>query len=370
MDLTVEPLTRARWADLEAIFSARGCSVARSCWCMYYRDSGPSTLLAPGERRPDHSRRELQAWASSEMPAGLIGYEGSQPVGWVSLGPRGSYRKLEKSPVMKPVDGQSVWSIVCFVVPAEHRRRGVAARLLAGATEYARQRGVRLLEAYPVDREAFPQAEGEWFGKLAMYQDAGFTEVARRKPARPVVRLRLEPASEVATVAPAAGRGPLRLEPASQGELVMLAEDRVPPSIAARVEPGALPPPFVAQRSLAHRAAGASWDWCGMFYMVDVESARIVGTCGFKTEPQAGQVEIGYGVAASWRGHGVATAAVRQLLDMARHLAPGVAVVALVNPENLPSTAVVRRLGFHAGGECVDTDGERLVQWVHRAAAC
>ena len=370
MDLTVEPLTRARWADLEAIFSARGCSVARSCWCVYYRESGPSTVLAPGERLRDHRRRELQAWSSSEMPAGLIGYEGGRPVGWVSLGPRGSYRKLEKSPVMKPVDGQPAWSVVCFVVPAEHRRRGVVSRLLAGAAEYARQRGVRLLEAYPVDRQAAPQAEGGWFGSLAMYHDAGFAEVARRKPARPVVRLRLEAADETAASAPATGRGLLRLAPASQGELVMLAEDRVPRSVAARVEPGALPPPFVALRSLGHRAAGASWDWCGMFYIVDVETARIVGTCGFKSAPQEGQVEIGYGVAAGWRGRGVATAAVRQMLDTAQHLAPGVAVVAMVNPENLPSTAVVQRLGFRAVGECIDTDGERLVQWVHRAAAC
>ena len=370
MDLTVEPLTHSRWADLEAIFNARGCSVARSCWCMYYRESGPSTVLAPGESRRDHRRRELQAWASSEMPAGLIGYEGGQPVGWVSLGPRGSYRKLEKSPVMKPVDAQPVWSIVCFVVPAEHRRRGVAARLLAGAAEYARQRGARLLEAYPVDREAAPAAESGWFGSLAMYQDAGFAEVARRKPARPVVRLRLETANAVSAITPAAGRGLLRLAPASQGELLMLSEDRMPPSIAARVEPGALPPPFVAQRSLGHRAAGASWDWCCMFYMVDVETARIVGTCGFKGEPQDGQVEIGYGVAAGWRGRGVAAAAVRQLLDVAQNLAPGVTVVALVNPENLPSTAVVQRLGFHAVGECIDTDGERLVQWVHEAPAC
>jgi GNAT superfamily N-acetyltransferase len=48
---------------------------------------------------------------------------------------------------MKPVDGQAVWSIVCFVVPSEFRKQGVARELLAGAVEYARKRGVRLLEA-------------------------------------------------------------------------------------------------------------------------------------------------------------------------------------------------------------------------------
>lgn len=201
MDLTVEPLTRDRWADLEAIFSARGCALARSCWCMYYRESGPSTALAPGERRRDHRRRELQAWACSEMPAGLIGYEGGRPVGWVSLGPRGSYRKLAKSPVMKPVDGQPVWSVVCFVVPKPCRGQGVARALLHGAIAWAAARGITL-EAYPVDKPGRVNDEWMWFGAHPMFQAAGFAEVARRKPERPVVRLH----SAAAATAPRAGR--------------------------------------------------------------------------------------------------------------------------------------------------------------------
>ena len=40
MKLTVAPLTPSRWPDLEAVFHAKGCSVARGCWCMAYRLSG------------------------------------------------------------------------------------------------------------------------------------------------------------------------------------------------------------------------------------------------------------------------------------------------------------------------------------------
>ena len=113
------------------------------------------------------------------------------PVGWVSLGPREDFAKLRRSPVMKAVDDQPVWSIICFVVPAEHRGRGVARALLDGAIEYARGRGVSLLEAYPVDRAGRSRDDALWFGVKSMYDDAGFTEVARRKTARPVMRLSL-----------------------------------------------------------------------------------------------------------------------------------------------------------------------------------
>jgi GNAT superfamily N-acetyltransferase len=191
MSVIVHPLTPARWPDLEAVFNARGCSIARGCWCMHYRRSGTSPDLGPGKTQGARSRRDLKALASQDPPPGLIGYEGGTPVGWVSLGPREDFARLRRSQVMKPVDEQPVWSVICFVVPSGHRNRGVARALLAGAVQYARQRDVRLLEAYPVDTAVTPDGESLWFGTKTMYDDAGFVEVARRKPGRPVMRLQL-----------------------------------------------------------------------------------------------------------------------------------------------------------------------------------
>ena len=191
MPVVVRPLTPARWPDLEAVFNARGCSVARGCWCMYYRVSGKGPLTRPGETRASRSKAALRQLAANDPPPGLIGYRGRTPVGWISLGPREDYAKLEKSPVMKPVDSEPVWSVVCFVVPSEFRNQGVAREMLAGAMHYAKKRGVRLLEAYPVDRAEAPESESSWFGSKSMFDAAGFEEVARRKPARPVMRLNL-----------------------------------------------------------------------------------------------------------------------------------------------------------------------------------
>jgi len=189
MELTVHPLTPKRWPDLEALFNAKGCSVARGCWCMYYRRSGSRGPLRAGITRAQANRADLKALLASGEPPGLIGYRGKVPVGWVSLGPRDDYAKLRRSPVMKAVDDRPVWSIVCFVVPSRYRGQGVARALLDGAIAYAKKRGVTLLEAYPVDKRGRSGDDAMWFGAKSMYDAAGFEEVARRKQNRPIVRI-------------------------------------------------------------------------------------------------------------------------------------------------------------------------------------
>jgi ribosomal protein S18 acetylase RimI-like enzyme len=190
MQLAIHPLTPDRWSDLEAIFNAKGCSIARQCWCMYYRRSGGRGKMPEGATIAQFNRAHLRAVVDAGRPPGLIGYLDGTPVGWVSLGPREDYGRLAKSPLMKPVDDKAVWSIVCFVVPSAYRGQGVARALLDGATAYARRHGAKLVEAYPVDLSVRGDAESLWFGTKSMYDAAGFEEVARRKPERPIVRRR------------------------------------------------------------------------------------------------------------------------------------------------------------------------------------
>lgn len=187
MKITVKPLTTDRWPDFEAVFNARGCSVARGCWCMYYRRDRVMPPPPKGVTRAQVNREDMRELTrGSEVPPGLIGYRGKQPVGWISLGPREDFGYLARSRVMAKVDDERVWSIICFVVPSEYRSQGVAHELLRAAVEWARKRGVKLLEAYPVI-----EGESTWFGLRSMFTAAGFEEVARRKPDRPVMRLQL-----------------------------------------------------------------------------------------------------------------------------------------------------------------------------------
>ncbi len=188
--IEIHPLTAQRFRDLERLFNGPGGSQVRGCWCMFYRRSG-RTEVPKGMTRPEHARCSLKALVDAGTVPGLIGYRDGEPVGWISLGPREEFARLRKSPVLKQVDAQPVWSVICFYTAQRVRRRHVAQAMLAGALDFARSCGARLLEAYPVDRKTRSPDSSMWFGSKAMYDRAGFTEVARRKPTRPVVRKRL-----------------------------------------------------------------------------------------------------------------------------------------------------------------------------------
>jgi GNAT superfamily N-acetyltransferase len=173
---------------------------------MYYRRSGqPESGTSPGAAsKQAHGGANQQAHGGANQQAlrdlvgsgvvpGLIGYLDGRPAGWISLGPREDYLKLRRSPVMKPVDDQQVWSVVCSYVPRPCRGQGLQHRLLAAAIDYARDQGVRLLEAYPVDKPQRSHDDFMFFGSRSLYQKAGFREVVRRSPTRIVMRLELVP---------------------------------------------------------------------------------------------------------------------------------------------------------------------------------
>jgi len=182
------PLTPATWSDLETLFGRPGGSIVRGCWCMYYRTTGQDSGLAAGK-----SKRALCELVSSGVVPGLVGYADGSPVGWISLGPREEYLKLRRSPIMKPVDDTRVWSVVCTYVARPYRGLGLQHRLLQAAMDFARDHGVRMLEAYPVDKPGRSHDDFMFFGSRSLYERAGFREVVRRSPTRVVMRRTLRP---------------------------------------------------------------------------------------------------------------------------------------------------------------------------------
>ncbi|MGH3496147.1 MAG: GNAT family N-acetyltransferase [Nocardioidaceae bacterium] len=181
----VRPLTSATWGSLEDLFAKPGGAIVRGCWCMYYRRSGPVSVSAAAGVS---NKKQLCDLVDDGVVPGLVGFVDDEPVGWVSLGPRADYLKLQRSRIMKPVDDTDVWSIVCTYVSKAHRGKGIQHRLLAGAIDHARDHGVRMLEAYPVDKPERSHDDFMFFGSRSLFERAGFKEVVRRSPTRVVMR--------------------------------------------------------------------------------------------------------------------------------------------------------------------------------------
>jgi RimJ/RimL family protein N-acetyltransferase len=161
---------------------------------------------------------------------------------------------------------------------------------------------------------------------------------------------------------------PFTLLPLTKPQLVWLAASREPEELQSQAEPGSMPPSFVAARSLKLGAEGNLEPWSSSFLIVRNEDARFVGACGFKTAPNAGRVEVGYGVSPLSRGNGAATAALR-MLSLLAFEAGASEVLAEVLPENKASIRVVQKAGFVRVGARVDEEGEYVIQWLRRSGA-
>jgi len=184
----IRPLTTARQPDLVALFDEGGDP--QTCRCAFWRVAGV------GWQDWSKAKNEgvLAAVAGREPAPGLVAYRDARAVGWVSVGPREDYQRLERSKVLARIDEKPVWSIVCFVVSRKLRGQGIARALLDAAVDYARDHGATLVEAYPVDpsRGRVPAAAA-YTGPLGMFERAGFEVVERRQwnkssPVRPIVR--------------------------------------------------------------------------------------------------------------------------------------------------------------------------------------
>ena len=91
--------------------------------------------------------------------------------------------------------GPTVWWVACFAVDARHRRVGIGRALLDGAVEFAREHGATAVEGHPVDVAGLVAARvsgsAVFTGTRALFAAAGFVEVARTHPTRPLMRREL-----------------------------------------------------------------------------------------------------------------------------------------------------------------------------------
>ena len=189
-ELTIHPVTPGRWGDLETLFGPRGA--VGGCWCMWFRQKRSEYEHLKGEG----NRQALKAIVESGEVPGLLAYSEGKPVAWCLVAPRRAFPSLDRSPVLKPVDDQPVWSVVCFFIARKYRRQKLLQALLQAALEYTRQQGARILEGYPIEpkKDSAPDIYA-FTGLASTFRQAGFVEVARRSETRPIMRYYLDEAA-------------------------------------------------------------------------------------------------------------------------------------------------------------------------------
>jgi len=152
---------------------------------MVWRQTRAEYERNKGER----NRRAFGEIVRSGAEPGILAYDGDQPVGWCGIAPRESYPVLERSRSLQRIDRERVWSVSCFFILKPYRRRGLSALLLSAAAEFARSRGARVLEGYPMaPRKSSLPDPFAWTGLLSTFLQAGFEEAARPSPTRRIMR--------------------------------------------------------------------------------------------------------------------------------------------------------------------------------------
>jgi RimJ/RimL family protein N-acetyltransferase len=120
------------------------------------------------------------------------------------------------------------------------------------------------------------------------------------------------------------------------------------------------PPEVLTMLADLARRVGA--DFSPAAWLV-VENGEAVGLCSIVKPPRNGVVEIGYGVAPSRRGLGVAGRAIAEVVAWARRDPRAEALSAETSTTNLASQAVLTRNGFLRVGERIDEEDGPLILW-------
>ena len=199
--VTIVPADEASWEDIRAVFGTRGDS--SRCSCQRYKMSpGESWSSVGAEELAFRLRAQTDCGGEAGGTTGLVAYLDGEPVGWCAVEPRKAYpRLLLKTRV--PWEGRtedktdgSVWAVTCFVTRTGFRRRGISRALARAAVDYARERGARALEGYPMLTEPgrdVPLPGELHVGSRSVFSDAGFAEITHPTERRYVMRIDFHP---------------------------------------------------------------------------------------------------------------------------------------------------------------------------------
>jgi len=144
------------------------------------------------KRTGAQNKRDKKALVKAGKTHGVLVYHEGEPVGWCQFGPRDELPRIDAMKNYRPVDKENFWRITCFFVDTDHRHRGVAKEALRSALAAMKSRGVRTVEAYPVDtRNRRYPSPVLYKGSLRLFEEFSFEKVAKLEKDRYIVRKKL-----------------------------------------------------------------------------------------------------------------------------------------------------------------------------------
>ena len=153
------------------------------CYCSFYDDRRTEDEINASRDKRSENRAAREKTIEEGKASGLLAYTkaGGKVVGWCNVAPRRSYvnPRYLKQAIVDP--SERVGSITCFVVSSEHRKSGVAPKLLQSACDLIKRWGLPIAEGYPTNPELsgdnpykIPQDNLSFRGSLNMFLHSGF----------------------------------------------------------------------------------------------------------------------------------------------------------------------------------------------------
>jgi GNAT superfamily N-acetyltransferase len=161
--IKIRPVDKNNWNDFEALFQSKGGP--DYCWCMVWRMTKDELKQNNSVCRKEFIKQRI--WQN--IPIGIVGYFDNEPIAWCSIAPRETHERLRGDEHL-----ENVWSITCFYIKRQFRRKGLTEYLIEKAKEYAKENGAEYIEAYPVEQDS---PSYRFMGYRGTFEKAGFTYI-------------------------------------------------------------------------------------------------------------------------------------------------------------------------------------------------
>ncbi|HAZ13100.1 MAG: hypothetical protein A2X86_09925 [Bdellovibrionales bacterium GWA2_49_15] len=176
MSISIERLNEKNFADYETLTSRQAHG---GCYCSFWHQKWQS--MADWEKcqkeTPDINRQMVFEKMRSGFHVGVLAYQGSDLLGWLSVGPLIDFYWTWRRVIQVGEDAKAIAGITCFTIATNFQGKGLQSEILEALKVYGKQQGWKAIEGYPFDESALEKHKKDviWPGLTKGFEKAGFT---------------------------------------------------------------------------------------------------------------------------------------------------------------------------------------------------